>query len=451
MAFDDVRFAERGGIHVAYREVIGDPDSDVTVLLCSGQFIPIELMWDDRVHAKFLDGLASLGRLLVYDRYGIGLSDPVEDWDDPLQNHWPADVVAVLDDAGIESAYVVGWELGTGTAFRVAARWPERVKGLVVMHGTDTAERAARRFGFPLDAMSEGMVAWVESHEHDPPFALTNPYYPSRDGDASLIAWLDSAGRRGASPSTAAKLWRAILTPGRHLDLSTVTPRTMMLFRRDVSGAGDAPGGALEMVAEMPDAHYVELPGADLAPYSGDVDEILAEIHRFITGVAGSTHSSDREIAAVLFSDIVESTDTLAHLGDGAWRGTLDAHDEIANQVLVRTGGRLVAHTGDGLLAEFGLASRAVAAARGLRDKLGDIGISTRIGVHVGEIERRGDNIAGAAVHVAARLMSHADSGSIVTSAAVPLVSGIDAGNFTTGPTVELKGLPGTWETFRVT
>jgi class 3 adenylate cyclase len=451
VSFDDVRFAERDDVHIAYREVIGDPGSDVTVLLCSGQFIPIELMWDDRVHARFLDGLASLGRLIVYDRQGIGLSDPIVDWGDPLQIRWPDDVIAVLDDAGVDSAYLVGWNVGVGATFRVAAQWPQRVEGLVVLHGADTAERASRQRSLPLEVMRDSMVEWVGTSDQEEPLGGGNTMYPSRDGDASLEAWLEAAGRRGASPATAVRLWSAILAPGRTMDLSTVTQPTLLLWRREVLGAGDVPGGALEMASELPDARYVEVPGADAAPYSGDVDALLNEISRFITGETGRGDVGDRDIAAIVFSDIVESTDTVVQLGDTAWRGTLDAHDEIGFRVVGRSGGRMVKHTGDGLLAEFRLASQAVTAACELRDRLGDIGIRTRIGIHVGEIERRDDDISGVAVHVAARLMSLAQPGEIVTSGSVPPVIGTTTYNFEPGPDAQLKGLPGTWTTFHVT
>lgn len=445
----DVRYAKRGDIHLAYRVVVGNPASDLTVVVCSGQFLPIETMWDDRVHARFLDGLASLGRLIVYDRYGIGLSDPVVDWDEPLHGHWPDDVVAIMDHAGVDSAYILGWEAGTATAVRVAAQWPERVAGLVVLHGTDTAERAARRFGVSLETLTDSLVAYV-SGETAMAFDGANMYFPSRVGDASLLEWLDTAGRRGASPSTAARMWKAILTPGRRTDLTEVTTPTLVLWRRDVLGAGDAPGGALEIARELPNAEYVEIPGADLAPYSGDADGLVAEIRRFVTGDPGRPLPSERRIAAVLFTDIVESTTAVEEMGDSAWRGTLDAHDQMTTLVVDRAGGRVVKQTGDGVLAEFPLASQAVAAARELRVQLARIGISIRQGIHVGEVELRGGDISGVAVHLAARLMGLASEGEIVTSASVPLVTGGAEADFGAEAEVTVKGLPGKWATFRV-
>ncbi len=241
-----------------------------------------------------------------------------------------------------------------------------------------------------------------------------------------------------------------MLTSGPPTDLSTVTAPTLLLWRKDAPGAGNAQGGPLEMATELPNALYVEIPGTDVAPYSGDVDELVAEIRRFITGDAGEVAVGDREITVVVFSDIVESTVTASRMGDTAWRGTLDVHDAITREVVTRSGGRIVKQTGDGILAEFRLASRAITAARELRERLRGIGVSIRIGVHVGEVERRDDDISGVAVHVAARLMSLAEPGEIVASGSVPLVIGNAGTSLVPGHAVELKGLPGQWLTFTV-
>ena len=204
------------------------------------------------------------------------------------------------------------------------------------------------------------------------------------------------------------------------------------------------------MAAELPNATYVERPGVDGAPYSGDVEALLVEIRRFITGDAGEPVAVDRRISTMLFSDIVDSTDTVSTVGDVAWRGTLDAHDELSREVVAQFGGRVVKHTGDGVLAEFGLATQAVAAALELHSRLQSIGLRIRVGLHVGEVERRGDDISGLAVHATARLMALAGPDETVTSAAVPLVAGGSGATFIAGPTVELRGLDGEWATFRL-
>jgi class 3 adenylate cyclase len=187
----------------------------------------------------------------------------------------------------------------------------------------------------------------------------------------------------------------------------------------------------------------VEIAGDDFAPYSGDIDGLVHEIERCITGETTRSGSHDRQLSAVLFTDIVGSTASASSIGDGAWRGTLDAHDRIVERVVARRGGTVVKQTGDGALVVFDLASRAVRAASALRDELGALGIEVRQGVHAGEIVIRGDDVSGVAVHVAARIMSMAEPGEILTSAVVPMLIEGDNLAFDERASTTLRGLPG--------
>lgn len=439
---EDTRYARHGEVHVAFREVVGDATSDTAVLWCPGQFVPMEMMWADHGYARFVDGLADLGRLLVFDRRGIGLSDAVTDWSSSVYDQWVDDAVSVLDAAGIDKVHVVGWEQGSGLAWRLAIQHPQRVSSVVVLHGLDHIDRLTS-IGWPSgQELAASMREWIETGDGDAlPNSDDSSYAPSRSGDASLEQWLSQAGRLGASPSMAARLWESVLAGDNDLDLAELSCPASLLWRRDNLVWPKEIGRAL--AADFPDMEYVELAGQDFAPYSGDIDELIHEIARAITGEATRIGSHDRQLSAVLFTDIVGSTQAASSVGDGVWRGTLDAHDQIVERVVARHGGTVIKQTGDGSLVVFDLASQAVRTAVALREELAALGIELRQGVHAGEIVIRGDDVAGVAVHLAARVMSQAGPGEILTSAVIPMLVEGNNMTFDERGSVALRGLTG--------
>jgi class 3 adenylate cyclase len=243
-------------------------------------------------------------------------------------------------------------------------------------------------------------------------------------------------------------MWRSLLTPGTGVDHRAVVAPVLSLRRRDNEFFSRSL--AQEIADLVPQGVCIEIPGSDTAPYSDDVDALVAEIERFATGEAPRIRAGDRQMAAVLFTDIVGSTESAGARGDAGWRGVLDAHDRIAGRIVDRHGGRVVKSTGDGVLAVFDLASRAVRAAVDLRSQLTGIGVEIRQGIHVGELVDRDGDVAGLAAHVAARVMSAAGEGEILTSATVPLVIDRSSMSFESRGHAELKGIPGTWELFEI-
>jgi class 3 adenylate cyclase/pimeloyl-ACP methyl ester carboxylesterase len=442
VSVDDVRYARHGEAHVAFREVVGDASSDTAVLWCPGQFVPMEMMWADRGYARFVDGLASLGRLVVFDRRGIGLSDAVTDWSTSIYDKWVDDAVSVLDAAGVDTVNVVGWEQGATLAWLLATRHPDRISRVAVLHGLDRMERMAT-MGWPSGReLAASMRRWIETGDGDElPSGGGESYAPSRAGDASLELWLNQAGRMGASPTMAVRLYESVFTDNTGLDLADLSCPAVLLWRRDTHVWPKEVGRAI--AADFPGIDYVEIAGEDFAPYSGDVDGLVNEIERFITGEATRAGSGDRQLSAVLFTDIVGSTESVSSIGDGAWRGTLDAHDRVVDRVVGRHGGRVIKQTGDGALIIFDLASRAMRAAVALREELGSLGIVVRQGVHAGEVVARGDDVSGVAVHVASRVMSLAEPGEILTSAVVPMLIEGDNMVFVERASTSLRGLPG--------
>jgi class 3 adenylate cyclase len=203
------------------------------------------------------------------------------------------------------------------------------------------------------------------------------------------------------------------------------------------------------LAEHLPDARLLVLPGNDasdpLVP-----DETLHEIETFLTGTRTSTGRGDRVLAAVLFTDIVRSTEQTSALGDRRWRTLLDSHDAITRGLVEQCEGRLIKLTGDGVLATFDGPGRAVRCAASLRDALRTLAIEIRAGIHTGEIERRHADISGIGVHVAARVMEHAHAGEILVSGAVPLLMAGSGVDFENRGEWALKGIPGDWPIFAV-
>jgi class 3 adenylate cyclase len=233
----------------------------------------------------------------------------------------------------------------------------------------------------------------------------------------------------------------------RHL-LPTIQAPTLVLCRSEDQVAG--PDHARYLAAHIARAKLVELPGEDNLMYVGDSDAVVDEVEEFLTGDRHAS-VSDRVLATVLFTDIVGSTERAAELGDRRWRDLLDSHDRTVRRQLERFRGREVKTAGDEFLVTFDGPGRAIQCACAIRDAVRALGMEIRAGLHTGEIEVRGDDVAGMAVHIGARVAACAGPGEVLVSGAIPpLVAGSglvfeDRGEH------ELKGVPGTWRLLAVT
>jgi class 3 adenylate cyclase len=234
--------------------------------------------------------------------------------------------------------------------------------------------------------------------------------------------------------------------PGDQLLEQIETP-TLLLHRPDCTYT---PADSARLTASrMSAAHVVALDGADQWPFLGDVDAVVAEIAEFVVGER-RLPPPQRTLAAVMFTDLVASTERAASLGDAQWKSVLDRHDAAVRAAVGRCGGTVVKTTGDGVLAILPSAGAAVRAAEHVRDALEADGHEVRIGIHVGDIDRRGDDISGLGVVVAARAMAIADAGQIVVTASVPTAVIGQTAMFETLGSHELKGVPGVWELSRL-
>ena len=265
--------------------------------------------------------------------------------------------------------------------------------------------------------------------------------------DDRLKRWWARFERLGASPGA----WREMAEILGHLDIRHVLPNIRvptLVIQRTGDLIVDVAQGR-EIAKRIPKATFVELPGDDHIPFLGDADAIVDEIEEFLTG-ARPVPERDRVLATVLFTDIVGSTERAVALGDNAWRALLDDHDQLVRDRINRFRGRCIKTTGDGVLATFDGPGRAVRCAQAIRDDVHAIGISIRAGLHSGEVELRGDDVGGIAVHIGARVAAIAQPGQVLVSSTVKdLVAGSGL-SFSEAGDHTLKGVPGTWRLFAV-
>jgi class 3 adenylate cyclase len=438
----DVLYARADdGTHVAYRVLDADPSVEVArdVVMVSGGLIPMELFEDEPGFTRMLDGLCSLGRVVVFDRRGLGLSDPIPGWERTVLDQWADDLTAVVDASDARDIVLIAWD-GFGVGSRYAAMHPERMSALVlyepvIVADDDWASWKARR----IERSKANM-----SGEDD----ILTLVAPSRIADRTFRDWYERAGRVGASPSTASRIWESAMSahPRDALLERVVTP-TLVLHRRDNAFVTD---DVLKLAGErIPHATLIEVEGRDHFPFVGDVDTLVAEIAAFVVGER-RIPPPKRLLSAVMFTDLVGSTERAASLGDEDWKSLLDRHDSVVRVIVERCGGSVIKTTGDGVLALLPSAGDSLRVAATVHRDLAAEGLDVRIGVHVGDIDRRGDDVSGLAVNIASRVMSKAGAGEIVVTTAVVAAVAGQAVAFESLGAHDLKGVPGPWELLRV-
>lgn len=430
------------GAHIAYRILDRDPDqaTERDIVLVNAGFIPLEVMDEESGLVRMLDGLRALGRVIVFDRRAIGGSDHITDWDRPVVEQWTDDVRAVLTSVASDECVLFAWD-GFGVGTRFAAQGHEKLGQLVLFQPRGGNEEQEREWA---DARVKQLEATLGKNDED----ILMQVAPSRAGDPAFRDWYERAGRVGASPATAGRVWTSVFgSVGGDQQLKEIRVPTLVLKR---PGNTLLPPGVVDWVAsQIPDAKLVELEGADLWPFVGDVDGVIAEIAEFMIGER-RVPAPDRTLAAVLFTDLVDSTQRAATLGDATWKRLLDRHDSAIRDAVARCGGTVVKTTGDGVLATFPAAGVAVRAATRLRDELARDELQVRVGIHVGDVDRRGDDVSGLAVNIAARVMAKAPNGEIAMTASVTGAMAGESMRFESIGEHDLKGVPGPWELYRL-
>jgi class 3 adenylate cyclase len=430
----ETRYARSGDLHLAY-QVVGDGPHDLVMV--PGFVSNVETLWETTETVEFLGRLASFSRLVMFDKRGTGLSDRVPVRELPTLETRMDDVRAVMDAAGSTRASLFGISEGGPMSVLFAATYPERVDHLV-LYGS-----YARR----ADAEPDNGAALIERIEAEWGSGAVLAGRGVSAGDPDHRARFARLERQSATPGAAAALIRMAAQIDVTPILGSVSVPTLVLHR-----TGDPTlrvEGARVLAAGIPGARFVELPGVDHLPWFGDRDAVLDEIEEFLTGVRHQP-APHRVLATVLFADIVGSTERASELGDARWRELLDRFDEITRREVTRFQGREINRRGDDFLATFDGPARAVQCALAVDAALRPVGIQIRAGVHTGEIELRGEDIGGIAVHIGARVCALADADEVfVTRTVKDLTVGSDL-RFTDLGDRTLKGVPEPVRVYRV-
>ena len=454
----ETSYAQCGDLSLAY-QVFGDGDAE---LVFAGSFVShVELAWTMPETKAWFDQLRSFCRILLFDKAGVGLSDPVprvRSIDDRA-----AEIEAVMEAAGFKRAVIMGVSEGGPAAIVFAAARPDRVKGLILagtfpwfgLSGWDDVDRDPQE-------LHAGILAELGDRYTPSPQQLARMQafcraVRSRWGSGEAITellpsvhsvqQLGTLERMSASPGMARATVEAIFRIDVRAVLAAINVPTLVIHA--VDDAVPVQGGRF-LADHIPGAEIVELQSADHAPWFADPDQTAARMEQFLTGTRGAPPHGDRALRTVLFSDMVASTDRAATMGDARWRAVLERFGAITTQLVERFGGVVVKSTGDGHLATFDRPTQAIRGAEALRAEAASIDIAIRAGVHTGECEIMGDDIAGIAVHIAARVMAMAGAGEILVSSAVrDLVVGSGIG-FEERGVHELRGVPGHWQILAV-
>ena len=426
----ETRYATSGEVSVAY-QVMGEGPLDVVMV--PGIISHVEALHELPGYTAFLRRLASFARVISFDKRGQGLSDRMTGA--PSLEERMDDIRAVMDAAGSRRAVLAGFSEGAAMSIMFATTYPDRVSRLVLFGGfvaprnhlRDTIDERIQRWGdgsFVKDVVAAGQPASDETLR--------------RFGRVERLC---------ASPGAL----RALLLLNTEIDVRSILPsvRVPSLVQHRLTDGRVPVEAGRAMAAAIPGARLIEYPSGDHAFWTGDTEALLGDIEEFVTGERNAGGEElERVLATVLFTDIVDSTSNAVELGDRRWRSLLDKHDGLARQMVDRHRGRLVKSTGDGILATFDGPGRAVRCALALSGAASEIGMRLRAGLHTGEIEMRGDDVGGVAVHAAARVMSESGPGEVLVSRVVTdLVAGAGL-KFADRGARELRGLPGRWDLF---
>jgi class 3 adenylate cyclase len=404
------QYADCNGIGIAY-QVFGQGAQDLVYV--PGTISNIEMAWDDSRQAAFFRELAEFYRVILFDKRGQGVSDPIHGA--PTFEERMDDVRAVMEAANSNSATLFGTSEGGPMCALFAATYPDKVDGLILygsmakFTGTDD---------YPYMPDSENLLNYIPSiwGTHDAVKLFAPDLMDDQDAVAETMRFMRQVG----SPNAIRQIYEATAKMDVRSVLPLISVPTLILHRRHEYAVQHHNGRYL--ADNILNSVYLELPGRNHVPWVGDQQSVIQAMVQFSKSSGGTTTDGQLKkphLATVLFTDIVNSTAMLADIGDDNWRRKLNQHDKVAFEQVASFGGRLVKNTGDGILALFDKPSRAIKCATALTDQLQDIDIPIRAGLHAGEIKMRGEDVTGIVIHIAARVMEHAKGNEVLITQVV--------------------------------
>jgi pimeloyl-ACP methyl ester carboxylesterase len=427
------QYAKSGDVFLAY-QTFGEGPRDI--VLAPGFISNVEWYWDDPRATKWLEALAKLGRVTIFDKRGTGLSDRVGDL--PSMELRMDDMRSVMDAVGIERAAVFGISEGGPLATLFAAHHQRRCEALV-LYG------AFAKFSswFPTPEALDYFIGYIQSAWGNG--GITRMVAPSLADDPVFVRSVGKFERQGGSPAAVVALMRMNSQINISDILSAIHVPTLVIHKVDDTMVNIE--GGRELAAGIPGARLIEMPGKDHLPWYDDAENYIADMEEFLTGKR-SDPIADRVLATVLFTDIVDSTVRAERMGDQAWRNLLSKHDQVVRRQLQKFRGQEVKSLGDGFLATFDGPARAIKCAQSICQEVRPLGLEVRTGLHTGEVEFTENDVRGIAVHIAARVAGLSQRSQVVVTRTVKdLVAGSGL-NFQDFGNHALKGLPESWQLF---
>lgn len=442
MEIPKTRYAKSGEVNIAY-QVHGEGELDLVIV--PGFVSHLDLFWEDPTNVAMMEKLGRFARVIRFDKRGTGLSDPIHDL--PTLEVRMDDLRAVMDAVGSERAALVGFSEGAAMCILFTATYPERTTALVLYGALAKGVASADYpWGPPLEIFEPEALQWMgEAWGEGTSMEVFAPSIADNEVARQSAARFE---RNAASPGAILGIYRMFRDIDVRHVLPTIAAPTLLLHRRGDRAVNV--GNSRWMATQIPGAKYVELEGIDHLVGVGDVNRVFDEIEEFLTGVK-PVYQSDRVLATVMFTDIVDSTKRAMELGDQKWKELLSNHDRVVRKELEAHRGKEVKTTGDGFMATFDGPARSIRCAKAICDEVRPLGIEVRAGLHTGECEMTGADVGGIAVHIAARVGALAGPGEVLVSRTVKdLIAGsgielVDRGTHT------LKGIPDAWQLYAVT
>jgi class 3 adenylate cyclase len=434
-------YTDSGGLSIAY-QILGK--KELNLLIVPAIISHIEFLHEFPEYSAFMTYLSEFSRVITFDKSGQGLSDRPVGF--PSLEQRMDDIHSVLNATYCSNSVLIGCSEGASLSVLYAATHPERVSHLILFGGfarfTSTPDYP---YAFSEETLEDRMKTVDESWGRDS--GAIRRFLVSSMSRQDAVAQFAKLERLSASPGA----YKASLRLNALIDirpiLATIQTPTLVMHRRHDASINIENGRYL--AAHIPGAKFIEYDDTpDHLIYGGDARAIATDIREFVVGSRAHVEEFERVLATVLLVDIVGSTDKLKQIGDRSWARILEGHDKISRSCVEEHRGRFISTTGDGFIATFDSPSRAVRCAESVLERLQKIGLQVRVGIHTGEIELRGRQIAGIGVHIAARIMALAQPGKILVSRVLVDLIGGSGLKFENFGEFSLKGIDGTWALF---